>query len=143
MDINKTQIYSDFMYPIFMDLMELYEDCRKKGKTDELYIKTEQYNNYRNGSPDNSYSDHSMKKFKKYGQCYIEISIMFGIRNPSTSFQLSKFDGEYLKDSYGYSEKLTSFCDEHGIKITDDGSFIILHTDDSIIRDYKIDKIFE
>lgn len=142
----RTQLFSDFIFPIYMDLIDLCEDGEKRGITDKLKIKTEQYNsnasyNISNMGASNYFANQQMKRFEKYGQCFIVIK---PVGNGAT-FQNTKLGGEFLVgDGNIFSDVLINFCKERGVHIVNDQwQAIIIHTDESIIRDYKLSKIFD
>lgn len=137
----RTQLFSDFMFPVFMDLLDLCEDTEKRGITDKIKITTEQYNHYAsyNVSSGNYFANQQLERFKKYGQCFIVVK---PVGNGAT-FQNTKLGGECLVgDGDKFSNVLLNFCKERSVHIVnDDWKVIIIHTDESIIRNYKIDRV--
>ena len=142
----RTQIFSDFMFPIFMDLLDLCEDTEKRGITDKIKITTEQYNHYasynvNNSGASNYFANQQLERFKKYGQCFIVVK---PVGNGAT-FQNTKLGGECLVgDGDEFSSVLINFCKERGVHIVNhEWKAIIIHASESIIRDYKLSKILD
>lgn len=131
---TRTQIFSDFMFPVFMDLLDMCEDYQKQGNTDRLKVVTDQYNSYSQAQ-----SQVIMGRFIKYGQCYIR---MTPIGNGMT-FQNTRLNGEYLMGDCNYNKTLLEFCNKRGVHLTNDHNAIIIHADESIIREHKLNQILK
>lgn len=134
---KKANIYIEFMRPIYFDLIRLHE--KYINNSSELITKLHEYNDYRNGSITNPYSRQEFELFDKYGPAYITIKP----KSSSMTFNNALLNGERILYNCGWCSTLTDFCESNGLIISSDAHRIYLHTDDSIVRDYKLNKLLD
>lgn len=135
---ERDKIYSDFMMPIFCELIDLYE--KHINNSSRLVIKLEEYNPYRNGySIENNYNKTQLVRFEKYGSSMILISP----RGSGLTFNVAEFNGDWLLHNCCYNKTLSDFCKDKNLVLTNDPHYIILHTTEEIVREQRLNKILE